>query len=88
MASLVEKVSITVAPSQMMDDNYHFHDEVLMLLLSMTTAFDTRKLSLTILQKRQRDRHFDLDKFMALLSVRRPELIFEKFMYTCDINLK
>ena len=88
MASLVDKVSITISPAQVMCNHHFFHDEVLTLLLSMTTAFDTRRLSLTILQKRQKDRLFDLDKFMSYLSVRRPELIFDKFTYTCDINMK
>ena len=33
-------------------------------------------------------RDFDLDKLMAYLSVRRPDLIFERFNYISDINTK
>ena len=34
------------------------------------------------------ERKFDLDKFMSYLSVRRPDLIFERFNYISDLNMK
>ena len=84
ITDLVERLHINISRSQHPCRHHGFHDEVFSLILSLTTRFDNKKLTLTI----KNERTFDLDKFMAFLSVRRPDLIFERFNYLSNPNAK